>query len=61
VKRRDLIKVINTIAKLQGEIPKYTEGGNHTKVQVGNKATVIPRHKEISELLAKKILKQLEG
>lgn len=27
-----------------------TEGGNHTKIQVGDSRAVIPRHSEINEL-----------
>lgn len=36
-----------------------TEGGNHTKVTLGSRRTVIPRHSEINELTAKAIMRQL--
>jgi hydroxymethylglutaryl-CoA reductase len=50
VKRRDLIKLIDKIARERGEVLKLTEGGNHTKVEVGGSITVIPCHREISDL-----------
>lgn len=36
-----------------------TEGGNHTKVVIGDARTVMPRHNEINEETAKAILKQM--
>ncbi|MBT2275341.1 hypothetical protein [Rhodococcus qingshengii] len=36
-----------------------TEGGNHTKVVVGGRRTVLARHSEIPELTAKAIRRQL--
>lgn len=36
-----------------------TEGGSHTKVVIGDKRTVIPRHGEVNEITAKQILKQM--
>lgn len=41
--------------------PEYLEGGSHTKVRVGERQTVIPRHTEINEITARAILKHLEG
>ena len=38
---------------------KFEEGGKHTKVYLGSKQATIPRHREISNQLAKEILKQL--
>nr|WP_198428744.1 hypothetical protein [Nocardia bovistercoris] len=35
------------------------EGGNHTKVVVGGRRTVIARHNELNELTVKSIRKQL--
>lgn len=61
MKRRELEKRIVQIAKAQGAKPEYTEGGSHTKVRVGERQTVIPRHSEINEITARAILKQLEG
>ena len=36
-----------------------SEGGSHTKVQIGDKRTVVPRHNEINEITARKILQQM--
>lgn len=35
------------------------EGANHTRIRVGDRATVVPRHNEINEITAKHILKQI--
>ena len=36
-----------------------TEGGSHTKVVIGSRRTVVPRHNEINEITASKILDQI--
>jgi hypothetical protein len=51
---------INQIAKAQGQVPIWAEGASHTKLTIGSKSTVIPRHREIKEPLAKKILADIE-
>ncbi|WP_281277767.1 hypothetical protein [Myceligenerans xiligouense] len=33
------------------------EGGNHTKVRIGNLSTIVPRHNEVNEFTAKAIQK----
>lgn len=38
---------------------QFEEGSKHTKVYLGDRQTTIPRHKEIPDLLAKMIRKQL--
>ncbi|WPF83905.1 hypothetical protein SANBI_001615 [Sanguibacter sp. 4.1] len=58
---RELEKRIAQIAKVRGVRPEYLEGGSHTKVRVGERQTVIPRHTEINEITARAILKHLEG
>lgn len=59
VKRRDLLAAIADFAK-QNDLPlAITEGGRHTRVTVGERRTVVPRHKEINEITAKAIRKQL--
>jgi mRNA interferase HicA len=40
---------------------RLTEGGNHTKVSIGNRTEMVPRHNEINEMTAKAIIRQLEG
>ncbi len=61
MKRGELIKRINKIAKANGETAIYTEGGRHTHVQIGERRSTIPRHSEVNELTARGILKYLEG
>lgn len=53
------MKIIAKSAKARGEEMIVTEGGRHTKVQVGTKATVVPRHNEINERTAESILGQI--
>lgn len=60
MKRRDLIKRLDNIAKTKGEKLILTEGGNHTKVTIGQWSEPIPRHREINELLAKAIITRAE-
>lgn len=45
---------------LQGLGATFTQGSKHTKVYLNGVQTTIPRHTEIPDLLAKKILKQLK-
>lgn len=59
MKRTDLMKRLAQEAKARGESLVITEGGAHTKVQIGADRTVVPRHGEINELTAKAILKQM--
>jgi len=61
VKRGELIRRINRIAKDQHLNAVFTEGGGHTRVQVGGKQTTIPRHSDVNELTAKSILRYLKG
>lgn len=59
VKRRDLMAAISDFAH-QNELPlAIAEGSNHTRVTVGERRTVVPRHREINEITAKAIRKQL--
>lgn len=50
---------IHRHAKARGLEVNVTEGGSHTKVTLGSRRTVIPRHSEINELTAKAIMRQL--
>ncbi|KON72616.1 hypothetical protein M768_14000 [Cellulosimicrobium cellulans F16] len=61
MRRTELIKRIGKTAKAQGAEAIFTEGGSHTKVRLGDRQTVIPRHNEINEHTARAILKHLEG
>lgn len=61
MKRRDLLNKLKRIAKDQGVDYIVTEGGRHTRVDVGENTTQVPRHNEIGDMLAKQIIKQAEG
>lgn len=53
------MKTIINHAKASDLEVTFTEGGSHTKVVVGDRRTVVPRHNEINEITAKQILKQI--
>lgn len=59
VKRKELMKKLRNAAKARGVEFTETEGANHTRVWIGEAYTTIPRHSEIDDLLAKKIMKQI--
>lgn len=59
MKRRDIMKAIANHAKASGLPMTQAEGANHTKVKVGNKTTTVPRHTEVNEITARKILEQI--
>lgn len=42
MKRRDLIKQLDKIAKAKGETLHLTEGGNHTRATIGTWSEPIP-------------------
>jgi len=58
MKRRDLVKQINQIAKDNNHTPVWSEGGNHSKVTLGTTTITVPRHSEINELTAQAIVNQ---
>jgi mRNA interferase HicA len=59
VKRKDLMKQLGQQAKSEGLELEVVEGGNHTKVMIGDRRSTVPRHKELNELTAKAILRQM--
>ena len=58
-KRKDLMNQIRTYAAQHGLEVRVVEGRNHTRVWVGDQYTTIPRHREIPDGFARKILKQI--
>ena len=58
-KRRDLLTTIRKHAQNKGLDVVVKEGGNHTRVWVGNKYATLPRHNEIPDRFAKVIFKEL--
>lgn len=59
MRRRDLLRTLADWATSQHLTMTTTEGGSHTKVRIGDRQTVVPRHAEINEITAKQILKQM--
>ncbi len=61
MKRRDPLNKLKRTAKDLGVDYTVAEGGRHTRVDVGENTTQVPRHNEIGDMLAKQIIKQAEG
>ncbi|HKU36356.1 MAG TPA: type II toxin-antitoxin system HicA family toxin [Paenarthrobacter sp.] len=59
VKLRDLLKALERMARDRGLPLEYREGGSHTVIRIGDRQTVVPRHSEINEITARKIIKQI--
>lgn len=58
MKRTDLLRKLNTIAKAKGwELIEVREGGEHTIYRVGDKQLSVPRHREINEHTANGIIR----
>jgi hypothetical protein len=57
MKRDELLKQLRKIAKARGSEMTITEGGSHSKVFVGDRFVMVPRHREINERLAQAILR----
>lgn len=61
MKRRDLIKELQNLAKDRGYMLELVRrGGNHDIYKVGDFKFPVARHAEIPELTARKILKEVE-
>lgn len=61
MKRRDFLNKLKRTAKELGVDYTITEGARHTRVDVGENTTHVPRHNEIGDMLARQIIKQAEG
>lgn len=53
MKRRNLMKRLAQIAKVQGVEMRVRKGGNHTKDWIANRSEMVPRHTEINEMTAR--------
>ena len=53
--------MLRQIAKEQGLALDVTEGGSHTKIWLGDRFVIVPRHNEINELTAKGIMRDARG
>lgn len=61
MKRRDLLRRLRLLAENQGVELRLVEGGRHTKIFMGDRQSVEPRHLEINEITARKIIQHFEG
>lgn len=57
MKHTDLIRALRRLARERGLDLKDSGGANHEKWQAGGATAIVPRHKEIGERLARKIIK----
>lgn len=57
MKHTDLIRVLRGLARERGLDLKDGGGTNHEKWLAGGATAIVPRHKEIGEHLARKIIK----
>lgn len=53
------MKRLALTAKDQALDLEVTEGGPHTKVRIGDRATTVPRHSEVNEMTARGILRHM--
>lgn len=60
MKRRDLIRRLKAIARERGMDMTIVEGASHTKVRIGDRQNVVPRHVEINEITARQIIRHFE-
>jgi mRNA interferase HicA len=60
VRRKDLLKRLRAIAKIQNETLIVTPGAKHDLARIGTRTQAIPRHVEINEYTAKKIIEEME-
>lgn len=51
---------LNQLARSTNRQITWSEGGNHSKVCIGELATTVPRHNEINELTARSIIRYFE-
>lgn len=58
MKRRDLERELRRIAKERSLTLTLVEGGNHAKATIGSWSEPLPRHNEVSEMLARTIIKR---
>jgi hypothetical protein len=54
------MKRLAKIAKTQGVEMHVKEGGSHTKVTIGDRSQMVPRHNEVNEMTAKAIIQAME-
>ena len=61
MKRRDVLRKVRVATKAEGVSYSERELTRHTSITVGAVSTTVPRHQEISNLLAEAIFRQMES
>lgn len=61
MKRRDLLKAIQSMAAAANLSTHIISGGNHDKVFIGKAFLVVTRHREINEFTARSIREQADN
>jgi mRNA interferase HicA len=59
MKRQALLDALKAIAKAEKAQMVVTEGKKHTKVTIGDRVEMVPRHSDVNEQLAKAIIKRM--
>jgi hypothetical protein len=57
MKRRAVMQELARLARTSNVTMTVTEGGKHTKVELGSMTLIVPRHNEVNEMTARGILK----
>lgn len=61
MKRTDLLRKLRAIAKAKGlQLVEVRDRGDHEILRVGDKQVSVPRHREINEITAGKIIATVE-
>jgi hypothetical protein len=60
VRRRDIEREIARLAKAKGLTAEWREGGRHSVVVVGRAQVSVPRHREVAEATARRILRDID-
>lgn len=60
MKRTDLMKRCRRIAHTYGTTIELREGGRHTHLIIAGQLIPVPRHNDVAEPLAQKILRDVE-
>lgn len=60
MKKRDLEKKLKNLAQEAGYSFEFVGGTKHDKFRVNGITVVVPRHKEINEITAQAIIKELK-
>ena len=62
MKRVDLIRKVTAAAAAAGkDFTLVRQGGSHSVFRCGSQSVIVPRHREINELTARSIMRDLDN